>query len=354
MLKAFVKDDFANLLEYQEWIKERFANLSELNKSFSYRFTKDYVDRLIQRQPSWYGSTTYEEMERGITQFKDPELIERVYSQVNDKITTAVREKIKAKKILYNPNGLGVFIFDRAAMGMYRIKEFFSPSLDRVVEQEEVKQASRSYVLIKDGSPVRKRWEQRKEDGKPKIRTTSKNVYAYYPKISKERQAVELYLACGANSNINSEAFLYSGISAIIVAQILEKARIPNRISIAIGSSPDNFRSTAYACIIPVKEYDENLDVNLLALLSSEPRFFRYEGFKGVIGMYDYFKASCPSGLGNGMTRQYLSQVVERSTYTKNARLAPNRFYFGWTFSERDAVDTINDTIEEIAQRLMP
>jgi len=354
MLRAYVKDDFANLLEYQQWIKDTFANLSELNRSQLDRFKKDYVERRIRTEPTWYGrDTSFLEMESGITQFKDPELIERVYNQVNDKITTAVRERIKARKILYNPNGLGVFIFDRAAMGMYRLKEFFSPSQNRIVEREEVRQAKKGYVLVKDGSPVVQRWEQHKENNKPKIRTTSKNVYAYYPKVSKERQAVELFISCGANADTKADAFLYSGISAIIIAQILEKARIPNRITIAVGSSPDGYSDTAYACIIPVKEYDENPDINLLALLSSDPRFFRHEGFKGVIAMYDYFQATCPYGLGRGMNREYLVKVVERSTYTKTARLAPNRFYFGWTFTEREAVDTINETIEEIAERLM-
>lgn len=354
MLRAYVKGDFENLLDYQSWVKERFASLSSLNKSHLSRFEKSYVEDRIRSSPYWYGGdTSWEEMESGITQFKDPELIERVYGQVNDKITTAVREKIKARKILYNPNGLGVFIFDRAAMGMYRLKEFFSSSLNRVVEPEEVRRVKKGLVLKTDGSPVQERWEQHKESGKPKIRTTSKNVYAYYPRVNKDRQAVELYLSCGANAGTDSDAFLYSGISAIIIAQILDRARIPTRITIAVGSSPDGFNNTAYACIIPVKEYDESLDINLLALLSSDPRFFRHEGFKGVIAMYDFFKTYCPPSLGNGMNREYLMKVIERSSYTKSARLAPNRFYFGWTFTEREAVDTINETIEEIAERLM-
>jgi len=353
MLQAHIKDDFDNLLEYQNWVRERLQNISPLNKSQLSRFERSNVESHIRRSPDWYGEgANYPEMERGITEYKDPDLIEKIFSQVNDHITTAMKDKIKARKVRYNPNGLGVFVFDRAAMGMYRLKEFYSTSLKRVVEGEEVKQNKKGFELLKDGSPVQQRWEQKK-DGKPKIRTTSKNVYAYYPKINKEKQAVELFISCGAHVGIKAEAFLYSGISAIIIAQLLEKARIQTRISIVVGSSPDGFEDTAYACIIPVKNYDENLDMNLLALLSSDPRFFRHEGFKGVVSMYDHFKIACPQTLGTGMNKEYLIQTIERSSFSKTAKLAPNRFYFGWTFNEGEAVNAVNETIEEIAEKLV-
>jgi len=136
------------------------------------------------------------------------------------------------------------------------------------------------------------------------------------------------------------------------VAQILEKARIQTRINIVIGSSPDNFLKEAYGAVIPVKNYDEKLDINLLALLTSDPRFFRYEGFKGIVSVYEYFGQSCPSNLGYGFDKDLLEKAIEHSTYTKTAKLAPNRFYFGWTFSENQAVEAINETINDLEKKL--
>jgi hypothetical protein len=279
-------------------------------------------------------------------------LIEDIFNQVNDKISTQTKDKIKARKVRFNPNGLGVFVFDRAAMGMYRLHEYYSPSLNAVVDDKLVAFSGNKYKLISDGSLIEKRYEQ-KENGEPKIRTTSKNVYAYFPKINKEKQAVELFISCGGHVGIKADELLYSGISAIVVAQLLEKARIQTKISIVFGSSPDNFEESVYACLVPVKNYDEALDINLLALLTSDPRFFRYEGFKGIISSYDYFKSKCPLTLGKGMTKDYLSEVIEKSDYSKNKTLAPNRFYFGWTFSEDAAIEQINETIEEISKRML-
>ncbi len=350
MLKAHVLDHFENLLDYYQWINNTFDTMSEMNKQHLYQFTKESVEREIRYSPEWYGEgASYEVMSKGITEYIRPDLIEKIYNQVSAKVSNLTKNKIKRKKIHYNPNGLGVFLFDRAAMGMYRLKEFFSPSLNKVVEREEVQRLKGEYRLIKDNSLVVERWEEK--EGKPKIRTSSKNVYTFYEKVNKEKQAVDLLVSCGGHVGIIGEQFLYSGMSALIVAQLLEQAGIPNRISIVIGSSPDKYSHTAYACLIPVKNYDERLDINLLALLSSDPRFFRYEGFRGIIALYEHFKRVAPSSLGAGMNRDRLKMVMEQSTYTKTSRLAPNRFYFGWTFTEAAAIEAINEAIEEIAQR---
>lgn len=351
MLKANILDHFTNLLEYQQWVHTSIASVSYLNTSQLKKFDREQVERTIRIQPDWYGKgANFEEMKKGITEYLRPGLIEKIQNQVSAKITADTRDKIKAKKVKFNPNGLGVFVFDRAAMGMYRLKEFYSPGMDKVVEREEVKKVKNEFRLLADNSLVIERWEEK--EGKPKIRTTNKNVYAYYEKVNKEKHAVDLLVSCGASSSITAEQCLYSGMGALIVAQILEQGNIPTRISIAIGSSPDGYSHSAYACLIPVKNYDERLDTNLLALLTSDPRFFRYEGFQGIVSLYDHFKESAPESLGRGMNREFLIKTIEQSSYTKQNKLAPNRFYFGWTFSEAEAVKSINQTIEEISKRL--
>jgi len=352
MLKAYIKDDFKNLLEYRQWAETKFKNLQFENEIYLDRFSKAFVDNRMRTHPEWFGkNTSYEEMSTGITQYKSPDLIEKIYSQVNDKISTNTRSRIKARKINYNPSGLGVFVFDRAAMGLYRLKEYYSHSHQRVVDKSEISPSAAGYILSADKSKVIERWEEH-PDGRPKIRTTSKNVFAWFPPQSKEKSAVEMFITCGAPAAINAEKFLYSGIAAIITAQILEIARIPTRINLVIGSSPDEFDETVFASIIPVKNYDETLDINLLALLTSDPRFFRYEGFKGLIGIYDHFGASIPSSFGTAMNRGYLTDTIEKSGYAKKAGLAPNRFYYGFTFSESEAIDQINLAIEEISSKI--
>lgn len=350
-LKAHIIDHFENLLEYHQWVNQGIQNLSQMNRYADERFNKRQIEKSMLVNPLWFGTgVTYEQLKQGITEFVNPELIDKIYNQISENMSVATQQTIKRKKTHYNPNGLGVFVFDRAAMGMFRLKEFYSPSLDMVVEKHEVKEVHhKEYQLIRDSSPVIERWEEK--NGKPKIRTNSKNVYAYFEKVNKSKQAVELVISCGASSKYTSKQLIYSGMSAIVVAKLLQQANIPVRIWVAIGSSPDGFEKTAYACLIPVKNYDQTLDINLLALLTSDPRFFRYEGFKGIVALYDHFKQEVPSTLGTGMTREYLIQTIENSTYSHSNKLSPNRFYFGWTFSEEEAIRDIENTIKELAKR---
>ena len=353
MLKAYIKDDFNNLLEYQQWVKHSMGNISTLNRKYLPFFSQKNIQRTIESDPAWFGKgTTYAQLQAGITSYKDPQLIERMYNQVTASVTPLLKDKIKVKKVEYNAMGLGVFLFDRAAMGMYRLTELFSPSLNRTVDRSAVKKVKKGYELLADGSPVIERPEQ-KPDGSPKIRTTSKNIYAYFPKRDKEKRAVEIYLSCGGSAGVQAADFLYSGISAIIVGQLLEQARISTKISIVIGTSPDNFKRSVYACIVPVKNYDEGLDTNLLALLSSDPRFYRYDGFKGIYSVYDHFGKTVPGDIGYGFNkRENLVKTIEQSTYTAIAKLAPNRIYMGRIFSEGEAINDITTTMNTLTEQL--
>ena len=61
------------------------------------------------------------------------------------------------------------FSFDRAAMGLYRVKELFSTVHGRRVEENETEELGGGRVLSVDGSPVEERWECR-PDSKPSAR----------------------------------------------------------------------------------------------------------------------------------------------------------------------------------------
>lgn len=343
---------FENLLQYREWVDSTFKNLSLKNRVHSREYEKEYIDFVTKKMPKWFGSNvTFQELKKGITTYKNPELIDRIFQKMNDKVPSQTKDKIKARKVKYNPFGLGVFVFDRASMGMFRLKELYSEKNQTIVEREEVKKSKDQFYLIKDNSPVVERWEE-KEDGKPKIRTTSKNVYAYFPPIKKDKQAVDIFISAGGNSSITAEQFLFSGVSAIIVAQLLEKAHIKTKISLVIGSSPDDFRDKVFVAVVPIKKYDEPLDINLIALLSSDPRFFRYEGFKGIISLYEHFNEKCPGGLGKGMNKETLEKTMNEYVKKHPESFSENRFYFGWTFSEDSAINQINTVIDEIAKRI--
>ncbi len=345
-MKAYIKDGFKDLLEYRSWLKEKFDKLV-LNKKEQVKYTREAVESSLQYDSSWYGKTTFDELENGITEFYNPTLIDKLYQQVTDKISVELQNKLKVKKVNYNAMGLGVFVFDRAAMGMFRNKEYYAVKHKQVVDAKEVNFNSNPITLKKDKSEVTERWEE-KEDGKPKVRTNSKKVFAFYPPKDKTSKSVELIISPGANAYVTADKFLYSGIAAIITAELLEKARIKTRISVVFGSEVSGSRF--YGSIVPVKNYDEKLDSNLLAILTSDPRFFRFEGFKGDIACFEEFGEVIPPGYGKALTGAGIAPYMRE--YGKDGKLSPNCFYFGGTFSETDALSMVRRSIEEISKRL--
>lgn len=312
---ALIKDDFKSLLDYQAWVKQTFKNLSSKNWGHQVNYTKSHTERLIADSSSWFGSgTTYKELAEGVKQYQNPELLDRLYQKVQHELNPVIAQKLKARKLKFNALGFGMFCFDRAAMTLYKVKES---------EQSE----------------------------QLKVKTNTKELFAYFPEVSREKHAVEFFISCDASGSVKAEEMLYGGVSAVIMAELLIKAGIKVKINIVIGSALDGLRQKYVGCIIPVKHYDEPLDRNVLALLSSDPRFMRFDAFKGVICAFENFGMETPGGLGLPMDARQLKTLLEQSGYTENLP-SKHRYYFGGTFTEDSALRKINHTIEDIAQFL--
>lgn len=351
-MEAYIKDDFKGLLDYRQWVEQTLAN-PEVNYGMdSYFSSEQTTNRINSQGRKWYGQgISFKDLQSGITEYKRKDIIDSIYQKVNHAISSELTNAIQVQKIKFNPYGLGLFSFDRAAMGMYRLKEYYSYFHNRSLDKSEVNFSTNPISLMENGTTVWHRWEE-KPDGRPKIRTTSKKVYAYFPKSAKNRKSVELVMVAGGHSGITAEQLLYTGVSAIIVAQLLETARVKTKISILLGSSPDQYSSTFYGSLIPAKHYDENLDINLLALLSSDPAFFRWDGFKALVASYDHFQRVIPDTFGMALTKERMFQVLDESGFAEGKGWSENRFYIAGTYSETEAVQEITSIVNEIAKRL--
>jgi|GEM_PF-3436281 len=313
MPRVLLKDDFENLLDYRRWLQGAWDNLSPLNKGEHDDFSEQAVNHATVSRPNWYGSgVTYSELSAGITSYKKPELIEAVYNKVSHEINADIVNRIKKRKLDFNAMGLGVFCFDRAAMTLHRVK-----------------------------TPA----------GKTKVRTATKELFAWFPQEQRDRHAVELFVSCNAPASTKADDMLYGGVSAIIIAELLIKAGVRVKINMVVGSATDGSRNLYVGCVIPIKDYDEPFDRNLAALLVSDPRFIRFDGYKGVIAVYDHFKKAIPAGWGMPMNAVQLKTSFENSGYARNSQ-AQHRYYFGGTFSEQQATRDVALTITDLAQKM--
>ncbi len=349
----YIKDDFKSLLEYREWVNEKMQNLTRKSSkvALDVNVSSRKVDNFLKDRPNWFGEgVTRKELEQGITEYKKPQLIQEVYDQIDKQLDLDIKNKIKSPIRQFNSLGMGVFSFDRAAMTLYRNKEWYSQAHKRKVEMEEVNQIKDTYLLRIDNTPVIQRWEQDK-NGRPKIRTHTKELFAYFPDVENDRQAVELIISCGGPNSVKADEFLYSGIAAIIITKILLKAKVKVKISIAIGTSSNHEFKDYTGCLIPAKNYNEPLDENIILLLSSDPRFYRYDGFKGIVATYDFFGRYVRTGLGIGPNYEQIEKLFEESGYADENILAANRYYFGRNFSQHAVIEQIEDTVTDLAEK---
>jgi hypothetical protein len=344
--KTIIKDDFDNLIQFRKWVKDNEQLLANSPYAGYFR-RKDTLETIrdgflgeeLRKMPE---EDAWQMVSSGIETYEHMDLIEEMENKLNQSISLKDRNPIPKKKLSYNDLGLGVFSFDRAAQGMYRLTELYSPIHSQVVQPEEVIRSTMDIRLKRDNSLVEERLEL-KESGKPRLRTTSKKVWAYFPKVKRQRAAAEIYLSCGNYSNVSAKEFLYSGMVAIIIAKKLITASIPVRINLVIGWEVNG----KYSCaIVPVKDYNEPLDVNLLALTSSDPRFWRYEGFKACTLLQLVNKRTVG---GAGLTGADLKKYLEAAGYKLDV---PNRFYFGRVANASEAESHTRNAIAQINRSL--
>jgi hypothetical protein len=290
----------------------------------------------------------------GLSKFSSPDLITTNKDRFTNQLSPNTRAGIPKKKLRYNDNGFGVFSFDRAAQGMYRLSEYYSPSLDRKCEDVEVEKCSQAYCLISDGSEVEKRLETR-PDGKPRLRTTQKKVFQHFEKKTRSQASVHIYVSCGNFSTLSNEDFLYSAMPAIIIAEACAKASIPCKVDLVIGwryGAPSGQTKHRYAAaVVPLKDYNDPLDVNQFALLSTDPAFWRFEGFMDCLALIH--KCNPWTGTygygGYGLTGPQIQNIFESVQYKTDTQ---NRFYTGRYQSKREALVAAEAALQQINNSL--
>jgi len=95
--------------------------------------------------------------------------------------------------------------------------------------------------------------------------------------------------------------------------------------------------------VVRVKRFQDKADLNQLLLMSSDPRYFRFRGFKALIAVSDYFGLTVPRGLGKmekSMGRDFVSAIEDRG------------FVFEQSYSLEAAAREVSRIVEEYQKRI--
>ena len=152
---------------------------------------------------------------------------------------------------------------------------------------------------------------------------------------------VRIVLYAGGDNRKSAEQMLYASIAGVVFAEQLSMAGYQVTISILFGSKHPK-RAEFCGHLVDVKQANQPIDRSLLAYLTSDARFFRYEGFQGVLTAWDYFRKTAPKGLGHMLDNEGAKDLIESQFQDETV------FYFGQAYAWSKAMGALKEAVESI------
>ena len=313
---------FDSVFAFNAFVDHEIQQLSSSNAS-RWNNVVQSTSQNLNSGTDWYGTPTpkdVKELEEHRT-FLGMKLAQKIQPQIKDKLATYLdylQDSVLPKpKMAYNDRGLGVFSFERAAMAMYK---------DFPVDTQTPVNTAVSQMNI--------------ELRNHQISTSVKSMYAYFQDKQMSYPSMQLYIMAGANANVKGDQLLYVGLACAELVDFLELRSISVEVNVLLGTSFSN--QVAMACV-RVKRFQDRLDKNQLLLISSDPRYFRYRGFKSLVALSNYFGLTIPSGLG--------SITAQMGTAFAKA-INPKGFVFEQSYAMETAVREVTQIIDNYKNQL--
>ncbi len=283
----------------------------------------DGTERRIAKGSEWYGTPVPSSL-RDLEEhrfFAGMDLLKQVQPKVRKQLAAYMdylEEEILPKpKLAYNSKGLGVFSFERAAMGLHR------------------------QVDVDLRTPMKKTVSQLKVAlGHSRPRTSVKEVFAFFKDKESPLPALRLFILAGANAWVSGDEMLYVALACSELVDFLESRGVAVEVNVILASE---FDGQVCAGCIAVKRFQDPLDKNQLLLMTGDARYFRYRGFKGLISISNYLGKRIPDSLGS-MTESLGRGFVEVAGL--------DGFTFEQSYSLQDAAAEVKKIVMDYKEKL--
>ncbi|SDM67787.1 hypothetical protein SAMN05421823_11932 [Catalinimonas alkaloidigena] len=333
--------EFASVQDFVAWGNTSRQNVNGRNYKVhqSLRETAQYY---IDRKDDWFGLPTPESLEElnQIDQYRSPQLIDEAQQDMSDQLRrlASMQTFLEAptKKMRWNPFGIGVFSFDKAATGLRPL--LYSEALEKQVSRDEVdfsREADGILTLKADGSPVEK-----------KFVTSVRDVYAAYEKVPVEGQHFVLYIHAGASSSVSGPDMAFNAAGVMAFAQLLTEQGHSVEINTLVGTVCKKSKKLRLANV-RVKGFDDPLNVNEIAKVVAEPSFYRWKGFNGMVGMANFLNEAQEEMMGNAApieTMQWCVKQFEQRPF----------FFFGRVSTRQATLSQLNRLINDFSSKNPP
>jgi hypothetical protein len=299
---------FSSLYVFNKYIEETMGGLRMPgNKRFWESYVKGQVKDHL--KSDWYGeprAASIQELENHdkFLNWDYYHQIKRVVDKKYKRLKAIKTSKIiKTKKRQFNALELGVFSFERAASGLYKLED---------------------------------------DDSEVKYRTTTQDSFIFEDLKGKATKYLRVFIKMGASNIIKGNDLLNVGVGAAILVEKLVKMGIKVEVNIVTAGYHEN--KEAYVYSVKVKDFESRLKLNDLLIMTASARYFRYKGFKATVTQYDYEGRLVPSYFRYTMD-QYEAQWVLDELH-KNDKT--DFVLFGHSFSQTALLKEIDTVIEKM------
>lgn len=409
---------FDSLVDMQYFINETIKKIPTSSRSYS--FTNRYYDPTKRRgvvsgNGNFYGEPNADWVDKKIDRYQKITLIDTETRKLTNRASKLEFQDIdQVKQIQFTEREMGIFSFDLASLGLVRVFEYYSPILDAIVDPNMVRSEKANngqtiyyyvgnpyipkheieYVGSKGGyySTILKRLvdkdtliqeegtdrivvyyypekeevlrhevsrkQAKNSDGKPKFATTFKKVFIYIPKIENNLPRVDIIIPISYSGNISAEQSFWNSIAMLSICEKLTKSNVNYRVVGAYGGRTINGRQSLYQFVI-LKDENQPLDPNQLAIATSDMRYFRIEGF--MLDWATQYDSGFENDMDSGVAGTITDRTEIKNAYVeflslsnsesdrKSATMLKSKIVLPMAYNEQEALNTYNQVITEIS-----
>ena len=340
------------------------------------------VQYIKDNETSWLGTPIPKSFEDGMNRstFQRMDDYLKVKKNVQELVNALIEKsfaELLAPSFVYNDLKIGTFDFARASINLLAVYKYYSIKLKKVVDFKEVEiyetdKDKFAYRLKRDKSEVLvipdfgENVDQEKLKKFIKLLKKGENVFLamanaeiqpgkYYSTINKcylykqdepkPKNAIRLFVYIGGNCDKTGEELLYTGITAISIAQLLTALDYSVSIICVFGSVSDgicHFQS------FPVKSFGEPIETETLLYVLSDPSYFRMKVFRNFCAVWIKYKEGCPGGLGRMADNSQVKDAIFKSYIKRDKHKNILYYTVGGVYNEDaclQAVKEIGDSV---------
>jgi len=412
--------NFPNLEDFQRFVDETSINaignakrgIDSINRSLIEGYVRQYGARK-------FGTTDVNDIIGKKTSFLFNNELQNYLQRLRNKtVKVDILDIDQKKEIQFTERDIGIFSFDLASLGLIRIYEYYSPLLKSFVDPDYVRGIETSdgkeifYHVKVDYIPKHRvnfnfklggfysdvlgmivekkdlieeitnddiiyyyperqeipehpveRKQKIDEEGNEVFGTTYKKCFIYTPRPEKQLPRIDLIINSTYSFGVDANtSMLWNSMAALAVAEKLSKANANYRILAALPVRTTGSGTPAEVfTFITIKDENQTLDPNKMALIVSDGRFFRYELWKGYFAMqYEagYNSKIDVGGIGRPITDRneiknaYIEYLKKQKGFSDReaSKREDSKIVFNQVYSEQQAIDDYNRIINQISK----